>query len=452
MTDIWKEQYETFTEQWGRFIASVEQIELNQLDPDAKTKVLRMQKLIAHLGAVIESIEPQLLAQTTLDALNDNINHCDTHLNNSEFREANHHLDMISTHLGAFHLTSVVKTESMQKLTGLLRKFYNTVDKIATESDSKSENLLTKINEKNEKIDAIFEAISQYHKKLFDGDEDDEENESIEARISNMETEAEGSANQIQEIYQKLFQWNGAEQTVADHIETLHGDVSQKIQDTEKELSEINEYHAGIFGEENEDGEIKGGLKQEAEERKKAIDALEERIEALLPGATNAGLASAYNQLKNEAHQNEAQYQKRFVLCVVVWIALSLLLSCFTFFVSELDSASDWAKNIFIASSIMTPLAILTAFYSKRRSEQHRLKQEYAHKEALAKSYDSFKKQVDALAGATADEGKKDELLNHLMETMIDAIGFNAAKTLEKNHGDDMPSKNPLKSIMGKEE
>ena len=452
MTDIWKESYESFTEQWGHFIKNVGQIEKKQPDPDARIQVLRMRKLIAHLGAVIESIEPQLLGESTLDALNDNINHCHAHLDNSNFRQANRHLDIIATALGAFHLASVVKTESMQKLTGLLRKFYNTVDKIATESDSKSENLLTKINEKNEKIDAIFEAISQYHKELFDGDEEDEENESIKTRISNMKTGAEGSANQIQEIYQRLFQWNGAEQTVAEHIETLHGDVSQKIQDTEKELSEINKYHAGIFGEENEDGEIKGGLKQEAEERKKAIDALEERIEALLPGATNAGLAFAYNQLKDEAHKNEWWFRVYFILCVGGWLLLGGGLFIYASFVLGLENWSVLLKNILTTSPIMVPLAILTAFFSKRRSEQHRLKQEYAHKEALAKSYDSFKKQVEALAGATADKGKKDELLSYLMETMIEAIGFNPAKTLDKKHGDDTPSKNPVNRIMEKEE
>ena len=196
----------------------------------------------------------------------------------------------------------------------------------------------------------------------------------------------------------------------------------------------------------------KKALDEFDKEHREIIDALEKKIENLLSGATNTGLASAYREQKDEAHQNEALYQKMFVRCVIFWMPLSLLLSCFTFFVAELDSASDWAKNIFIASSIMTPLAILTAFYSKRRSEQHRLKQEYAHKEALAKSYDSFKKQVEALAGATADKGKKDELLSYLMETMIEAIGFNPAKTLDKKHGDDTPSKNPVNRIMEKEE
>ena len=70
---------------------------------------------------------------------------------------------------------------------------------------------------------------------------------------------------------------------------------------------------------------------------------------------------------------------------------------------------------------------------SKRRSEMHRLAEEYAHKEALAKSYDGFKKQIIEL-------GKEDnQLMAGLLAAMLKAVSLNAAKTLDGKHGEKMP-------------
>ena len=91
--------------------------------------------------------------------------------------------------------------------------------------------------------------------------------------------------------------------------------------------------------------------------------------------------------------------------------------------------------------SVLAPLVWLTFFVSKRLSEAQRLKQEYAHKEAVAKSYESFKQQIDKLNL----DAEKDLLIKILLKTSIEAIGFNPSKTLDKKHGD----KPPLLSIFG---
>lgn len=56
-----------------------------------------------------------------------------------------------------------------------------------------------------------------------------------------------------------------------------------------------------------------------------------------------------------------------------------------------------------------------------------RLKQEYAHKEALAKSYESFKFQIEQLGGDS-----EVELLKKLLDTAISAVAKNASETLDK--------------------
>ena len=456
MTDIWKQTYENVVNEWVHVIESANLIKIGDHSADDKVQILRMKKLITHLDSVIQSIDPQLLSQDTLNDLHNEITNCYPSIKGGNFSIANQCLDNIATHLGAFHLASITKTESIKKFAVQLRKHSDTVNEIATEGYSKSENLLNEINKNNEEMNTIFGRISQFYKDLF---EDNENRRSSRTRILGMEAESKSKLIEIQKVHEKLFKWKGEGQTVVEHIEKLHETVSKKIKNTTEELAEIDSYHTKIFGEKNEQGELEGGLKQEIEARKgelsefnteqsEIISALREQIEGLLPGATSAGLASAYKELKDEAHKGEVWFRWFFVGCVVALIAFGV----FLFFTIELQSLSDWGRNILSASPIVVPLALLIGFFSKRRSEQHRLKQEYAHKEALAKSYDSFKQQVDALAGAAADENKKEILLNHLMKIMIDEVGFNAAKTLDKNHGDDMPSKNPVNSIIGKTE
>ena len=96
----------------------------------------------------------------------------------------------------------------------------------------------------------------------------------------------------------------------------------------------------------------------------------------------------------------------------------------------NLSSIEEIAKSILHSLPITLPLIWVAVYASKRRSENQRLEQEYAHKEALSRSYISYKKQISEL-------GKEDsELLEKLILEAINTISYNASKTLDKKHGD----------------
>ena len=98
---------------------------------------------------------------------------------------------------------------------------------------------------------------------------------------------------------------------------------------------------------------------------------------------------------------------------------------------------SDFGKlisNLAYKTPIILPVLWLALFASKRRNEAQRLQQEYAHKEALAKSYQSFKNQIDQL-----QDGKKEQLLEKLLAAAIDAVATNASKSLDGKHDEKTP-------------
>ena len=76
----------------------------------------------------------------------------------------------------------------------------------------------------------------------------------------------------------------------------------------------------------------------------------------------------------------------------------------------------------------------------RRRNEAQRLAQEYAHKKVLAKSYESYKQQIEKLS-----EEEQNKLLPILMENMLKAIALNPAETLDKNHKEPTPIEEVIK-------
>jgi hypothetical protein len=70
------------------------------------------------------------------------------------------------------------------------------------------------------------------------------------------------------------------------------------------------------------------------------------------------------------------------------------------------------------------------------------LRQEYAHKEAIASSYESYRRQVDALG----DVGG--ELRVALLGKAIEAIAKNASETLDGKHGDKVPSHDAMEKLV----
>ena len=96
--------------------------------------------------------------------------------------------------------------------------------------------------------------------------------------------------------------------------------------------------------------------------------------------------------------------------------------------------------NFAVKIPFIIPSLWLVIFISKRRSESERLSQEYAHKEVLAKSYDSYRQQIEKLS-----KKEQEELLLVLMEGMIKAISLNPAETLDKKHQSDSPISEVLK-------
>lgn len=69
------------------------------------------------------------------------------------------------------------------------------------------------------------------------------------------------------------------------------------------------------------------------------------------------------------------------------------------------------------------------------------MQQEYAHKEALASSYESYKKQLQDL------QGDSEALQRELIAKAIDCVAYNASATLDGKHEEKLPSRQLLEML-----
>lgn len=217
------------------------------------------------------------------------------------------------------------------------------------------------------------------------------------------------------------------------------------------EVKELDTFHTKIFGKVNDDGKLEGGLADELDKRVSALSdfeskqiirykALNDKIENLLPGATSAGLATAYKTMKESFDDPIKKATSVYYLSIGLLLAASFLFSIESIggetlisFV-QFDNWDAVLKGLAYRMPIYGAIIWLAYVASKRRSESQRLQQEYAHKEALAKSYDSYKTQLESL-------DNEDKLMQKefIMKT-IDAIAYNASQTLDGKHGDNHPT------------
>jgi hypothetical protein len=428
----WVDSYNEneFHTEWSALKESVESFNVEEIvDSSTLLELARLKKILVFIESYLKLIDPEI---NKLNILNEPL----THLKNaiSEFNTFSSnknivHLQRTNTHIDncVIHLKNaniLIPKISARSVSVMISEYNKTI-----------EESLSEINLEDAK-DATRQ-IKQLQHELIDS------GESIASRIKTTFDEIEEKYETINKFYNEMLidendyistktEILSAKKSVLDEINA----IKESITEATNEIEELEKFYIKVYGKLDET-KVKrvDGLKQELEKRFKSLTeyetqqntkivALVEKIEGLLPSATSAGLATAY-----------FQERKKFRLPIILWnfafIASLIGITVFSFIsLSELNTIEDIGKSLFHSLPITAPLIWLAIYASKRRSENQRLEQEYAHKEALAKSYSSYKQQIEAL------NEKDATLLVKLLDSAIKTITYNASESLDRKHGD----------------
>lgn len=439
----WVIKYESndFHNKWELFKTEFNKFNIKEIvDIEIIDEYNRLGKVIIFIDSYLKLIDPELSPENLLDNsrsyLENALYYFDLFINNRTINyiiATNDYIDQLVN--GLKNLNILIPKVSSRSVSNMVQEYTDTIKKA-----------LEDINLEKIKIDV--REIYRLKNELMDDE-------------NNIEDSVKGLFKEIKEKYTKIAEFH--DETLVDEKDYISikteildakKDILNDINLTKKSLTEANEnleelekFYVKIFGKfDEEEGKRIGGLEQELATRKKELEefkndqinklnelkeehgskhkAFEEEIEKLLEGATSAGLANAYSVERKKFIWPIRIWNGVFVVCLFAISILSFMT------LKNLSSIEEIAKSMLHSLPITLPLIWVAVYASKRRSENQRLEQEYAHKEALARSYISYKKQIGEL-------GKKDsELLEKLILEAINAISYNASKTLDKKHGD----------------
>lgn len=253
--------------------------------------------------------------------------------------------------------------------------------------------------------------------------------------------------NDITELYNDFVKKPST--AVPSKAEKLN-ETFEKITEYNTEISEIEtkvkEFDTKVFGKTTEDKEalkfkiteLKSELEKLHSDWDEKYDTLATMIEALLPGATSAGLAKSY-------YDQKKSYKVPNILWSIVFIGTMIGMVCYAVTtVKDSETVGGAFMNIFARAPFFVPTIWLALFASRQQSQNRRLEQEYAHKESLAKSYEGYKREIVKLP----ESPSKDVIMEKLVASIIDASSYNPSETLEKKSHNDSPPL--LGSLMNK--
>ncbi len=170
-------------------------------------------------------------------------------------------------------------------------------------------------------------------------------------------------------------------------------------------------------------------------EKTSAYDELVKKIEKIMPGAISAGLGEDFSKQKESLETKIGNWSILFFVAIASLILFGVWA---IWHVEKVDDIADYSYSLLPKIPMFTALVWFASYVSKRRSEYNRLAQEYTHKEVVAKSYGSCKKQT---------EGADPKLLESLLKNTIESIAYNPSGTLDRKHGDKMPVQELLKKL-----
>jgi hypothetical protein len=468
----WKAEFDQhpFQEIWSDLKSIL--IDVNVDDQTISTSVeelARLNKVVGFIDSILQCLDADLTPQTIWPNFQAQATNCRSEINSyisnrniAHIVQANLHADNLLSYVKPFLVLPVEAAKSAIRAVedysnavgNFLSRFESTSASIVTSLDDmhiKSTESLRKINENQEKIaGTAIELLGE-----------SEDSESVKKSIFDLRNSAEKQTIAIDAMHRKLLTGVDGSDSVKDQVSAALINVNSSSSDATILLNKIagqtddlNAFHVTVFGtRDGETGKVSGGLKNEMllrtgkleeyeTQQAKTHQHLKEKIEGLLPGATSAGLASAYGSLASRFKKSVQFYTGLFSACVVLLVACSVAIATKSFtlyptFEVIWVEEREWHfifKALLLKAPFVAPIVWLALFATKRRSQYERLNQEYAHKEAFATSYASYKLQLQEL------KIDSDNLQKELISKAIETMAFNASSTLDGKHDEKLPA------------
>lgn len=169
-------------------------------------------------------------------------------------------------------------------------------------------------------------------------------------------------------------------------------------------------------------------------------ESIRKKIDDLLPGATSAGLAKAFNIRKKALGPTRLTAIVIFCISVLGFIGLGL-------WAIIGEGIKDWSEFMIFTierSPIILGLIVLEEFSRRLFNNTLKLEEDYAYKETLSMAFDGYQK-----AMTEVQAGAKETLAHTLSKNVLDALKERPGRLLE--HQEDDSGGPPLKALLAQQ-
>jgi hypothetical protein len=174
---------------------------------------------------------------------------------------------------------------------------------------------------------------------------------------------------------------------------------------------------------------------------KSAFDALHAKTEALLPGATSAGLASAFREQKSRFDKPQLYWLLTFIAAVVLLLAAGLK----GLPTGDSPSWDAILRHIANRLPLVVPLVWLGIYAGSNYMLALRMQDEYAFKEVLSATFEGYKREMANIQGSEASVAPLLTLCDNVLRTLAERPG----RIYESHHEDITPFAALLKAARG---
>jgi len=430
-------------------------------------ELARLQKVVEYLDGLIEEVDPEIVPMTTWDSCNQQATPCLQEINNynsnrniAHIQNANVNIDNLLTYIRPYMVLPKAAAASIKRAATAHAKV---AEQYVNSFQEESNKLLGEIKASKEQVDEYFSSIEGSKSSIDTFEEElfgEDGSSGVQSEISELVSDFTEKHESIVEYHNDTLVGDEDNPSTKKEISQAKEAILEEQEEIESltssvkvEVSDLEKFHIKIFGKlDKAEKKRTGGLSAELDTLKGSLNdfelkqqekynALVEQIEALLPGATSAGLAKAYSDMKNS-------FNSRIILMnILFFLAVGSLIYISTPIAIESSENFNWdyiLQGIANKTLFYIPVVWVAFYATKRRSEYERLQQEYAHKESLAKSYMSYKEQIEAL------DGEDESMLKELITKSIATIAHNASESLDGKHGDKIPTLEMLESVVEK--
>lgn len=302
------------------------------------------------------------------------------------------------------------------------------LNKINEEFKSEVENRLTTISEK-------IGEISNFYTDLVDWSE---ENKSIKSEIQWYLNELTEKLENVKNKYDSLIEWETWIIKNHEKSTTIKNEIEDLLNELNPLIKDFNAYYEKIFWKKDENWNIVWWLKKEIAERNEEFIALRAKIEGLLPWATSAWLAYAYEKHKKSFNIEKRAWSWIFIVAIA-WMLISYLLYSPEWL--EINKWRGWLVKFIVRFPITVPFIWLALFSGKQQNKYQRLEQEYAYKESLSRSFEWYRREIEKIN----DEETAKQLQIDLLKVIVQMSSYNPSITLESPSNNE---KSPYSTFM----